>query len=528
MMRLSLVIALNVLGLLILGAAHSGAQDAQRCAIAVTGPIAQRWLALDGFNGPLGCPTQQPVDVEHRKDLPGELTPYRPTIAAHQGKIFLAWRGEGNPSLNIMVSNDNGASFTGKATLPATSASAPSLISHDGSLFIAWRELNNNSVNVAKVTLIGNTNGEFAVAGLEPTTTLNEQTDDVPSLASFGGKLYVAFKGLGNRKLNIVGSGDDGKSFPATIRLGELSDHAPSLGTDGGRLLLTWAEAGNNKINIATVTLFGNTAGGFGIEGLTNKVTLGETSTDTPTIGAQLGKVFVGWTGGENALNLIFANAGANSFTGKKRIEDLSQNGPTLASVGTNLWITWRGLGNDHLNVGKALFIGNTAGGFGVDRIEGGTSLKQEFQNGEIIWSPSQGPKMAIAAYRDHDNLILNWGPTNPFNYDVFQLQSTHNGVSIPQIEITGFIERDQGFYWLPNPLLGHYTFSIEGCAVSNTGAHTCPEQWTLPVTVDYVLPPLPDYSGKCPNQPLVGGLIGEKWAELGGPEGPLGCSTAP
>ena len=69
---------------------------------------------------------------------------------------------------------------------------------------------------------------------------------------------------------------------------------------------------------MAKVTLFGNTAGGFGIEGLEDKVVLGETSEAAPALASHNGRLFLGWKGsGNDALNLAFSDDGV-SFGGKR------------------------------------------------------------------------------------------------------------------------------------------------------------------------------------------------------------------
>ena len=518
-----------ILALMLLLAGNQGVR-AQGCAIVPTGLIAERWLFLDGATGPLGCPIGVATQIEHQKDLPGETTSDRPAIAEHQGRLFLAWKGSGNSALNLMVSNDNGASFAGKVTFAETSDAAPAVISHNGSLFLAWRGSGNNNITVAKVSLFADTNGILGIEGLGPKVVLAEHTDLSPALASHGGRLFLAFKGSGNDQVNIIGSADDGTTFPVKRVLDETSDQAPSMVSDGTRLVLTWKGSGNENISVAAVSILGNTAGNFGIEGLRDKVVLGETTDERPVIGAHEGRLFLGWKGaGNKALNLMFANPGSMTFQGKQVLSDTSNNGPSLTSAGGLLWMAWRGVDNDRLNVGKALLFGNTAGGFGIERIAGGDALKMQFQNGEIVWSPTQGAKMVVAAYTDHDNLILNWGDTDPWNYDRFLVTTARNGQALPQAEIQGFIERTFGFYWMRQPLPARYVFSVEGCTVGAVSGHDCPQGWSIPVEVDYKLPTLPDYGpGVCAGAPVPAGFIGQRWAELGGPEGSLGCALAP
>ncbi|MEO6502436.1 MAG: sialidase family protein [Jatrophihabitantaceae bacterium] len=83
----------------------------------------------------------------------GESSDAGPAVASYNGRLFLAWRGSGNPQLNMSVSNDGGASFGGKRVFGDTSPFAPALVSHNGGLFLAWTGEGDGQLNVARVAL---------------------------------------------------------------------------------------------------------------------------------------------------------------------------------------------------------------------------------------------------------------------------------------------------------------------------------------------------------------------------------------
>ena len=76
-----------------------------------------------------------------------------PALASHDGRLFIAWKGSGNENLNIMFSEDDGASFKGKHISGETSDSSPDLVSHNSALFIAWKGSGNDNLNLARVGL---------------------------------------------------------------------------------------------------------------------------------------------------------------------------------------------------------------------------------------------------------------------------------------------------------------------------------------------------------------------------------------
>jgi hypothetical protein len=113
----------------------------------------------------------------------------------------------------------------------------------------------------------------------------------------------------------------------------------------------------------------------------------------------------------------------------------------------------------------------------------------QEFVNGEMDWSPSQGGGMVVSGMKYAGGIWYRFGYTDPFNYDSWLIRITHNGVTAPQLECYagsnpygGFCTRTSGgmSFGLAGP--GHYQIIVEGCDVSGTGSHTCNQGWTLPM----------------------------------------------
>jgi hypothetical protein len=292
-------------------------------------------LGIDGIENLEGKITL-PSDSE----IPSHGTSEQsPALASHNGRLFLAWKGAGNDNLNLMFSEDNGASFRGKKTFLETSYHAPALVSHDGRLFLAWtgREAStgDEKLNIAKVTFFGNTAGGFGIEGLEGKVILGDASEQSPALASHNGRLFLAWKGAGNDNLNLMFSEDNGASFRGKKTFLETSYHAPALVSHDGRLFLAWtgreASTGDEKLNIAKVTFFGNTAGGLGIEGLEGKVILGDASEQSPALASHNGRLFLAWKGaGNDNLNLLSSRDGTFQ-SGPWHFSDLSKFGLYVA-----------------------------------------------------------------------------------------------------------------------------------------------------------------------------------------------------
>jgi hypothetical protein len=280
-------------------------------------------LGLDGVEG-----------IQDKVVL-GETTDAAPALASSNGRLFLAWRGSGNPQLNVTLSEDDGRTFRLKATFGDATDHAPALAAHDGKLFLAWTGSGNDQLNVAQVILVGNTAGALKLT-LENKVVLGDSSSAAPALLSHNGRLFLAWKGSGNNQLNLAFSDDDGRSFKGTRTFGDSSELAPALASHGGQMFYGWVGRGNKQLNVARVTLIGNTAGGFGIEGLEGKVVLGETSTEPPALASALGLLALAWRGeGDNLLNVRISRDGSFQAPGPWVFADLTPFGFWLAAYRT-------------------------------------------------------------------------------------------------------------------------------------------------------------------------------------------------
>lgn len=135
-----------------------------------------------------------------------ETSNWAPALVAHDNRLFIAWKGS-DDKLNLAFSVDSGGSFLGKKTFDDTSKQGPSLASDDGRLFIAWKGTDNN-LNVAHVILIGNTQGGFAIAGLDGNVSLGDTSERAPAVAVCENLLCLAWKGDADDNLDLRVSRD--------------------------------------------------------------------------------------------------------------------------------------------------------------------------------------------------------------------------------------------------------------------------------------------------------------------------------
>jgi hypothetical protein len=276
--------------------------------------------------------------------ITNNTTPMAPSIASLNGRLYIAWKGEGNDNLNVMYSADNGATFGQKYTSGETSPQAPALCAHNGNLYIAWKGDGNDNLNVAQVVISGNN-----ITGFANKKTLPDTSPLSPSLASFEGCLYIAWKGDGNDNLNVEYSADNGNTFGHKYTSPETSPQAPGLAASGNTLFITWKGDGNNNLNVAQVV-----NSGVNITGFANKVILGDTSTLSPSLTFNNNKVYLSWIGvGNTFLNVEYSTNNGLAFGNKAILAETSPQPTSLCVQNGIVYIAWTGSGNNYLNVAK-------------------------------------------------------------------------------------------------------------------------------------------------------------------------------
>jgi len=352
---------------------------------------------------------RSPMTINNKLIL-GDTSPVSPSIAICNGKLYLAWKGDGNDNLNVMVSTDAGASFGNKNTSPETSDDAPALASADSALFIAWKGSDNANLNVATVAL-DPVSG--APTGIINKVILGDTSPVRPALAVLNGNVYLAWKGDGNDNLNVMVSTDAGASFGNKKTLPETSPVAPTLGTDDGSLFIGWKGDGNDNLNVAVVDIDESTGAPTG---LSDKATLGDTSPLNPALAGLSGNLFIGWKGdGNDNLNLMFSADDGQTFADKLTSAETSSDAPALASDGSMLFIAWKGDGNDNLNVARvttiSLFIGRGEFTFtGAGWVPGTTvQVTSDYVNATSDFPGQYGPYSVAADGMFRDTIPVNY-----------------------------------------------------------------------------------------------------------------------
>jgi hypothetical protein len=106
--------------------------------------------------------------------------------------------------------------------------------------------------------------------------------------------------------------------------------------------------------------------------------------------------------------------------------------------------------------------------------VPGRNGRLQTFQNGQIAWTPDQGPHMTIWAIRDKAHFRVQWSTNDNWSYDSYLIRWDRDGQNIGQRDISGNFN---GWWDFDFDTPGTYTFIVEGH--SGGGYH---HGWTIPV----------------------------------------------
>jgi hypothetical protein len=281
--------------------------------------------------------------------------------------IAYAWKGVGNNQLNVAISLPGAIANLGPVfTSGETTSAAPSLAAISGSafgprrLFIAWKGAGNNDISVAELQVGANAAGTPMVLGVTTKLTIpGQQTDTGPRLLSFGGELYLSFKGVGNNQLNVMStnalSANALTSFQNLQTLaGQTTDFSPVMaGTNGRGVFIGWPGIGNGQINVMLTT-----GGSFYWGGPQTKFTSPQSTDAALALAYIYDRMYFAWKGiGNNQLN-IQREDGWQANTGTNTLADTTSDSPALCSFqaadGTSfIALAWKGNGNQDLNIAQ-------------------------------------------------------------------------------------------------------------------------------------------------------------------------------
>ncbi|HEX4334863.1 MAG TPA: hypothetical protein VH062_03055 [Polyangiaceae bacterium] len=267
------------------------------------------------------------------------------SITTFKGKLYYAFDGT-DRKINIESSSD-GVNWSKETVNNATSPYAPALVAYKDRLVVSYTGEGDGNLNIFS-SLDGTFQGD-ANNSLNQKVVLDAISKHAPAVASFNGKLYIAwtgfpggFLGLGtNPALNVgVIDGFGGNGILGQVTT-EASDDGPGLIGFGDKLLLSWVGSGNDNLNYATFTstqIDGDIAGGTLHA---TKTTLNDNyvSDHTPTIAYfgptpgldALGQVALLWTdsnnSGINFINNLFLNSSTVCVDGTIDSPDTDQDG---------------------------------------------------------------------------------------------------------------------------------------------------------------------------------------------------------
>jgi len=203
--------------------------------------------------------------------------------------------------------------------------------------------------------------------------TLGDSSDIRPAMASLGNILCMAWIGRGNNLLNVITSTDRGQTWPQKYVSSQTSPASPALCVHNGKIYIAWTGTGNGLLNVSQVTFDGN----GNATSITQPVLVGgNTSTQGPSLASVGGNLYIAWTGnGNDKINIAVSTNDGASFVEPPHVSSMTTPcTPALCALGLRLFVAWKGDGNDQLNVADCTFSGPSVTSLTNIKVLGDTS----------------------------------------------------------------------------------------------------------------------------------------------------------
>ncbi|TNE53860.1 MAG: hypothetical protein EP338_10045 [Bacteroidetes bacterium] len=270
----------------------------------------------------------------------GQSTEKRPSITRIGNKLFCAFKENTSSKIDVICSTDNGKTWEGFETpnnliyTGQTTDVSPSICALGTNLYIVFKEDTSPSIDVIYSKDQGKSWDGFGTSnGLVQT---GQGTDCGPSICSFDEKLYIAFKESTSTKIDVICSGDYGRSWNALVHTGQGTEVSPSICEMGGNLYIAFKEATSPSIDVICSKDNGNSWDGFGTSN--GLVQTGQGTDCAPSICALEGKLYIAFKEATSKrIDIIYTQSSTKDWSHLQHVGETTNIGPALTSNGSNI-----------------------------------------------------------------------------------------------------------------------------------------------------------------------------------------------
>jgi hypothetical protein len=185
--------------------------------------------------------------------FPNMATSSTPGAVSYETTDFVAWKGEGDdPALFYsMVTYKNGgvSGIDVQTKLSFLTSTGPAMASFGGRLYLAWKEQTNKRIRVADGTQQFPGLGIISWSAARDAT--GEVTDSAPTMVGTPAALYLAWRGPGDNVQVWWSKSQDGQTWLSQGLIPQVGNtiSEPALAAIGNVVFLAWkAAAGDDRI----------------------------------------------------------------------------------------------------------------------------------------------------------------------------------------------------------------------------------------------------------------------------------------
>jgi hypothetical protein len=290
-----------------------------------------------------------------------------PAVCWQRGSFHMVFQADDGSHNISVISSPDGVIWGYLATLGQLTSHAPAICSFQGGLYIALKQHSSQQIWVCPSTAI---NPELTISWGESICVENALTAGSPAICahetegnrtedngadSHGEQLYIAYQAANHQDI-VISSSLDGVHWSSSIKTGQLTSEAPSICSFRGKLYIAFKQYGTDRLSVCSA--IDPTASPDPTTGLwENSLLIEDEIEGSPSICVHNNRLYVAYkTSGAEGIGLISSEDGIN-WNDHQNTSIKAIGSPCLSSAITDLCLAFRAAHTENSHTQNSIML---------------------------------------------------------------------------------------------------------------------------------------------------------------------------